>query len=222
MSRRPLNIHGHPLSDAYGFDVLGDLNVKRDSLFLPKAWIIVDNDIPPSISPRLQVLLSRISDVSPRWDNAIAHNILPGYFSLSLPEIYFRDEKPQAMYLALCIMHDNTRMLPQTLGLERIIELAHFTEKYGLHRIIMKYMDPWLALHVPYITEAGYESWLFVAYTLGLHKSYLTLADHLAMHCEIDDNNRLLKLGARSPLEPINVPHAHCKIDPVHTIKDLC
>jgi hypothetical protein len=100
--------------------------------------------------------------------------------------------------------------------------MARITEKYGLYGIIMKYMDPWLTFHLPRITKPGYESWLFAAYTFGLHTNYFDLAGHLAIHCEVNDRNELLKPDTKSPLEPIDVPRAHRKIDQIHTTKELC
>lgn len=201
---------GDPLPDNLGEDVLGNIKREPHDGFPREAWIIVGEE--PSRCCFL-VNLGHISGISPRWDNARTRNCLQRRSYKEILEIEFRDEDPEAMYWMLCAMHKNTRMLPDCLTFSGIVAVTCIAENYNLHRVIATHIDHWLTEYRPRITETGYESWLYVAYQFGLHGDYFDLANYLAMNCEVNDRGVLLIPDTIRPLEPIDVPRAHCRFN---------
>ncbi|OAK98057.1 hypothetical protein IQ06DRAFT_349783 [Phaeosphaeriaceae sp. SRC1lsM3a] len=78
------------------------------------------------------------------------------------------------------------------LTFHEIKNIAHIAHRYDLNHILIGYLDKWLEPHFAHLLDYDYEEWLYVAWQFGLEEQYLTLANHLAVHCEINDRNELL------------------------------
>jgi hypothetical protein len=125
-------------------------------------------------------------------------------------EIHCPEDDPGAMFLILYIIHFKTYMLPQTLEFKQIVQLAKIAERYDLNHILIGYVDTWLAPYHARLLEAGFEEWLFVAWQFGLENHYFTLANHLAMNCQVDENFYLLEVGSDLPIVGTYPPDTLC------------
>jgi hypothetical protein len=121
-------------------------------------------------------------------------------FNCLYHEIHLPEDDPEAMFLVLYIIHFKTSMLPRTLDFKQIVQLAKIAERYDLNHILIGYVDTWLAPYHARLLEAGFEEWLFVAWQFGLEDHYFTLANHLAMRCQVDQNFYLLEVGSDLPI----------------------
>ncbi|KAH7399040.1 hypothetical protein DE146DRAFT_519923 [Phaeosphaeria sp. MPI-PUGE-AT-0046c] len=96
------------------------------------------------------------------------------------------------MFMILSIVHGSTHRLPLELTFHEIEGIAHVAHRYDLNHVLIGYLDKWLEPHLPSLLEIDYEDWLYVAWQFGLEDQYLTLANYLAVNCEINSQNELL------------------------------
>lgn len=96
------------------------------------------------------------------------------------------------MHLVLCIAHHATSKLPKELAFYQLERLAHITDRYDLNHIVGRYLDDWIEPHRANLTKSGFENWLYIAWQFGLEAEYLTLANHLAVHCEVNRDDMLI------------------------------
>jgi hypothetical protein len=105
-------------------------------------------------------------------------------------------------------------MLPKTLDFEQIVQLAIIAERYDLNHLLIGHVDSWLAPYHACLLKASFEEWLFVAWQFGLEDHYLTLANHLAMNCQVDENFAILELESKLPIIGHFPPNTLCRYHP--------
>ena len=107
-------------------------------------------------------------------------------------EIFLPEDSADIMRLIMLVAHLDSARLPAQLGLSELVRLAETSERYNVSRILVPYLDSWLAPHRERIKDPGYEQWLVVAYYFGLEKDYLQLSDYFVLNCQIDSEGNLL------------------------------
>ncbi|KAF1916932.1 hypothetical protein BDU57DRAFT_250426 [Ampelomyces quisqualis] len=110
------------------------------------------------------------------------------------------------MHIILSIAHLTTANIPQSIRLETAFFLARIAQRYDLNHLLIGYIDAWIRPHNNSITKIGCEQWLYIAWQFGLDVYYTKLANHLALHCQVDEHNALLKPGSEEAFTADDFP----------------
>jgi hypothetical protein len=94
-------------------------------------------------------------------------------------EIILEGVDKRAMFLVLCIMHENFRMLPRRLNHKKFADLAYFARKYDLNRTLRGFIESWAEDGPDLTVETDAEDWLFIL-NVPIHHSgmHLLIAHH--------------------------------------------
>ncbi|KAH7392623.1 hypothetical protein BKA66DRAFT_567951 [Pyrenochaeta sp. MPI-SDFR-AT-0127] len=103
-------------------------------------------------------------------------------------QVLLPEDDADMIRLIMLIAHLQSMKLPQDLDLNELVRLALVVERYKVGHILSPYLDAWLAPHRQNMFDPGYEQWLFVTYHFGLEEEYLLLANHLVLHCHMDED----------------------------------
>jgi hypothetical protein len=110
------------------------------------------------------------------------------------------------MHIVLSIAHLTTTNIPRAIRLETAFHLARLAQRYDLNHLLIGHLDAWLRPHHKFVTEKGCEQWLYVTWQFGLDVYYTKLANHLALNCEVNEDNALLKPGSEEPFAAKDFP----------------
>lgn len=124
------------------------------------------------------------------------------------------------MYLVLCIAQHTTIKLPKDLAFYQLGRLTLTAQRYDLNHILIGYLDKWIEPHRENLLKPGFENWLYIAWQFGLVAEYLTLANHLAVHCEANRGGMLVSSTFGRPLNhdafpPQTISQSHQSSDHV-------
>lgn len=152
---------------------------------------------PPTCQARLQVSSKVLSLSSPVFRTML--NFKSGFKegkdlaerTASSPpmELFLGDDNPNALAIILRIIHVQTRWVPQSLGPERLYEIAIISDKYDMRDSL----DYWLGKWAPEKFEGtiSMDKWLFIAFVCGRAVEFRALSRELMLECRADNNDNL-------------------------------
>ncbi|KAF8426717.1 hypothetical protein EV426DRAFT_560107 [Tirmania nivea] len=105
-------------------------------------------------------------------------------------ELFLGDDNPNALAIILRIIHVQTRWVPQSLGPERLYEIAIISDKYDMRDSL----DYWLAKWAPERFEGtvSIDKWLFIALVCGRAEEFRVLSRELMLECRADNDDNLI------------------------------
>jgi hypothetical protein len=123
----------------------------------------------------------------------------------TISKIPLPDDDPDALLLLLQIAHLKFKDLPNTLSFQNLYQLAVVCDKYDAVGPIRPFWDKYGAPFLSNIEEAGYEEWLFIAWTFGIEDVCIKVMNKLIL--ETNTTAGILARAGKS-LEPIVPPDA--------------
>lgn len=81
--------------------------------------------------------------------------------------ILFTNDDPDAFLIILRIAHLQFNELPRLVTFETLLELTITCHKYDTFRLVRPFFPKWLECLAPDCHRAGWEEWLFIAWTFG-------------------------------------------------------
>jgi len=105
-------------------------------------------------------------------------------------ELFLGDDNPNALAIILRIIHLQTRWVPQSLGPERLYEIAIISDKYDMRDSL----DYWLRKWAPEQFEGtiSIDKWLFIALVCGRAAEFRVLSRELMLECRADNDDILI------------------------------
>lgn len=105
-------------------------------------------------------------------------------------ELFLGDDNPNALAIILRIIHVQTRWVPQSIGPERLYEIAIISDKYDMGDSL----DYWLGKWAPERFEGtvSIDKWLFIAFVCGRAAEFRILSRELMLECRADNDDNLI------------------------------
>jgi hypothetical protein len=105
-----------------------------------------------------------------------------------------KGDRPDAIRIILQIGTPEFPKLPKKLDFLDLVRLAEAAARWDSHAMLAPFIDEWVAPWRARTFDPRYEQWLYIAHELGWEDDYLKLSRHLATHCSVDAQDRLLTL----------------------------
>ncbi|KAL1649733.1 hypothetical protein SLS61_006389 [Didymella pomorum] len=105
-----------------------------------------------------------------------------------------KGDRPDAIRIILQIGTPEFPKLPKKLDFLDLVRLAEAAARWDSHAMLAPFIDEWVAPWRARTFDPRYEQWLYIAHELGWEDDYLKLSRHLATHCSVDAQDRLLAL----------------------------
>ncbi|OCK85709.1 hypothetical protein K432DRAFT_413101 [Lepidopterella palustris CBS 459.81] len=137
--------------------------------------------------------LRRVSRV---WRSMLNHS--SGWFAkTSTKQVTSLNDDPDSLLIVLNVAHIRFKELPSALGFAQIVQLALVCDAYDTVQVVRPFLPEWTRPYEHAILRAGYEEWLFVAYTFGYMEAFKSIAHHLTLHAAIDEDGRCINQNGR-------------------------
>ena len=105
-----------------------------------------------------------------------------------------KGDYPDAIRIILQIGTHEFPKLPKKLDFPDLVRLAEAAARWDSHALLAPFIDEWVAPWRARMFNPRYEQWLYIAHEFGWEEDYLKLSRHLATHCSVDAQDRLLAL----------------------------
>lgn len=118
---------------------------------------------------------------------------IPG-FSKKPRILNLKGDYPDAIRILLRIATLEFTKLPERLDFPDLVRLAEVAARWDCHSVLAKFIEGWVAPYRDRLLHPEYEQWLYIAHEFGYEDEYLELSQHLAKHCSVDSQDRLIAL----------------------------
>jgi len=127
-------------------------------------------------------------------------------------ELFLGDDNPNALAIILRIIHAQTRWVPQSLGPDRLYEIAIISDKYDMRDPL----DYWLRKWAPERFEGtiSMDKWLFIAFVCGRAAEFGVLSRELMLECRADGDDSLMVPIPAIDQEPVASFNPICEYIP--------
>jgi len=135
-----------------------------------------------------------MSMASPVW--RAMFNPVSG-FRESNPDVpvEFPEDDPDVLLILLRIAHLQFHHLPKSISFAWLMELAVLCDKYDTVHLVQPFIENWMSPWTLLCLEAGYEDWLFIAWTFRCQKIFSLLAASLVLSIEVGSDDNILNPG---------------------------
>ncbi|KAH0421642.1 hypothetical protein CcaCcLH18_13321 [Colletotrichum camelliae] len=113
------------------------------------------------------------------WDASLSGPFAEGQGKATTLD--YTEDATKAVLVVMDIIHLRFDRVPSTMSLRELKDLAVFTDKFDLTRIVVPWLPLWLDLHTMKIDEKGSENdWLWIAWEYGLLSVFNHVGKNLA------------------------------------------
>lgn len=91
------------------------------------------------------------------------------------------DDNPEALAVILLALHCQNKLVPVAISFQNLLDLAIICDKYDCSAAVSLWVDIWTKDWRGSHQEAGYEQWLFIAWTFGIEDVFQSLSRKLVM-----------------------------------------
>ncbi|RPB26221.1 hypothetical protein L211DRAFT_804964 [Terfezia boudieri ATCC MYA-4762] len=134
-------------------------------------------------------------------------------------ELFLGDDNPNALAIILRIIHVQTRWVPQSLGPERLYEIAIISDKYDMRDSL----DYWLEKWAPEQFEGtiSVDKWLFIAFVCGRVAEFRALSRELMLECQADNDDNLIVPISTNNQESVTSFNPICEYIPQSIVAEI-
>jgi hypothetical protein len=120
----------------------------------------------------------------------------------------------------------NFNKLPKQLVFQELVDLAGIVIAFDVLSLVRPWLIGWTDPWKPFLLQAGYEQWLYVAWAFGYEKEFDALGRHLVKTTTVDEEDVSVPLligsnGARLNVKEIRMPPGvigkSTRLQPIHT-----
>ncbi|ORY12189.1 hypothetical protein BCR34DRAFT_600756 [Clohesyomyces aquaticus] len=147
---------------------------------IPAAELGVDTGLEIEVVPEVETEAEPLQSAEDQTLSAPAEGRrmeLPKVFEprfISMPE-----DHPEAVGIALHVLHSEVDELPAVVGFDVIYELAVHCEKFGTERRLTRFVREWIERFLPSALETGSVRWLYIAWVFRLQHLFDAHMQHL-------------------------------------------
>jgi hypothetical protein len=135
---------------------------------------------------RFQIASAVVKMYSPVWKTMLDKN--KGWAESTMSEISFPEDDPTSFHIILAIFHAKFALLPKTVDLDDLLNLADRVDKYALVvNAIKPHLSTWIAQLRTAKDDAAY--WPLIAWTFGLRDVFQEKAQELVLTVSSTDGN---------------------------------
>lgn len=91
------------------------------------------------------------------------------------------DDNPEALAVILLALHCQNKFVPVDISFQNLLDLAVICDKYDCAAAVSLWADIWVKDWKKMAQDAGYEQWLFIAWTFGVEDVFQNLSKKLIM-----------------------------------------
>lgn len=95
--------------------------------------------------------------------------------------LVLEDDNPEALAVILLALHCQNKLVPPTISFQNLLDLAIICDKYDCAAGVSLWTDIWTKEWEKMALDAGYEQWLFIAWTFGVKDVFQNLSKKLIM-----------------------------------------
>lgn len=95
--------------------------------------------------------------------------------------LVLEDDNPEALAVILLALHCQNKFVPVTVSFQNLLDLAIICDKYDCATAVSLWTDIWTKDWKKMAQDAGYEQWLFIAWTFGVEDVFHSLSKKLIM-----------------------------------------
>lgn len=95
--------------------------------------------------------------------------------------LVLEDDNPEALAVILFALHCQNKFVPVTISFQNLLDLAIICDKYDCAAAVSLWTDIWTKDWKKMAQDAGYEQWLFIAWTFGVEDVFQSLSKKLIM-----------------------------------------
>lgn len=86
------------------------------------------------------------------------------------------DDNPEALAVILLALHCQNKLVPVAISFQNLLDLAIICDKYDCAAAVSLWVDIWTKDWRGVQQDAGYEQWLFIAWTFGIEDVFQNLS----------------------------------------------
>lgn len=105
-------------------------------------------------------------------------------------EISFPDDDPDTLTILLNIAHLRFNMVPNSVGLKTLVNLAVLTDKYGAEGLLSPWLGVWMEPYITKYAPPGWEELLYVCWAFGYAETFGDLSSKLVMELGLNDEGK--------------------------------
>jgi len=153
--------------------------------------LIVGTPEHPKGQKAFRINKGSLRSVSPVWAKMLSGD----WAESTKSEIDFPDDSCDAFLIVLRIAHFQLSQLPESLSREELLDLAAFTDKYGLEGAVRvglelkKWMGPYRKAWVQWPAITHLQDFAVVTSAFKLQQDYDYLINRLVMELQVDELN---------------------------------
>lgn len=95
--------------------------------------------------------------------------------------LQLEDDNPEALAVILLALHCQNFLVPKAISFKNLLDLAIICDKYDCAAGVSLWIDIWSQKWKAMALVAGYEQWLFIAWTFGMGEVFESLSKKLIL-----------------------------------------